>query len=97
MNRDKIIGALLFVCGIIGIIIYGWLIFLTELRVKLLVLQITAFIAVSVVFGILAWIGYTLITTPSPKSVDEIEREIEKELKKLEQEIKEEEREKKDR
>ena len=41
------------------------------------------------VLGILAWIGYTLITTPPPKPVEEIERELEGELKELEDEAKE--------
>ena len=52
----------------------------------LLILQITGFIAVAGVFGILAWIGYTLATTPPPKPIEEIEKEIEAELKKLESE-----------
>jgi predicted DNA-binding transcriptional regulator len=39
------------------------------------------------VFGILAWIGYTLATTPPPKPIEEIEKEIEEELKKLEMEM----------
>jgi predicted DNA-binding transcriptional regulator len=39
------------------------------------------------VFGILAWIGYTLATTPPPKPIEEIEKEIEEELKKLEKEM----------
>jgi len=37
----------------------------------------------------LAWIGYTLATTPPPKPVEEIEKELEEELKKLEEEVKE--------
>ncbi|MFZ8793387.1 MAG: transcriptional regulator, partial [Acidilobaceae archaeon] len=37
--------------------------------------------------GILAWIGYTLATTPPPKPIEEIEKEIEEELKKLEKEM----------
>jgi predicted DNA-binding transcriptional regulator len=36
------------------------------------------------VFGILAWIGYTLATTPPPKPIEEVEKELEKELKDLE-------------
>jgi len=41
---------------------------------------------VAVVLGILAWIRYTLSTTPPPKPVEEIGRELEGELKKLEDE-----------
>jgi predicted DNA-binding transcriptional regulator len=40
-------------------------------------------IAVAGLGGILAWIGYTLATTPPPKPIEEIEKEIEKELEKL--------------
>jgi len=39
--------------------------------------------------GILAWIGYTLATTPPPKPIEEIEKELEEELKKLEKELQE--------
>jgi predicted DNA-binding transcriptional regulator len=40
-------------------------------------------IAVAGLGGILAWIGYTLATTPPPKPIEEIEKEIEKDLEKL--------------
>jgi predicted DNA-binding transcriptional regulator len=64
------------------IIVYGWIVFFTEW--SLLLLQITGFIVVLGVFGILAWIGYTLATTPPPKPIEEIEKELEKKLKDLE-------------
>ena len=38
-------------------------------------------IAVAGILGILAWIGYTLATTPPPKPIEEIEKELEQELK----------------
>lgn len=71
-----------------GIILYGWLLFMTPYGFFLI--QLTAFIAVVGVLGILAWIGYTLATTPPPKPIEEIEKEIEEELKKLEEEGKKE-------
>ena len=74
------------------ILVYGYLVFLTEYWK--LILQLTGFIAIAGVFGILAWIGYTLATTPPPKSIEEIEKELEEELKKLEEEVKKEEEEK---
>lgn len=89
MASDKVIGGLLLVVSIIVIIAYGWLVFLTNYA--LLLLKITGFVAVAGVFGILAWIGYTLATTPPPKPIEEIEKEIEEELKKLEEEMKKEE------
>ena len=87
MNRDQVIGALILVASVIGIIVYGWILFFTEWTI--LLLQITGFVAVAAVLGILAWIGYTLATTPPPKPVEEIEKELEEELKKLEEEVKE--------
>ncbi len=90
MSRDQIIGVGLLIVSIIVIIVYGWLVFFTKW--SLLILQITGFIAVAGVFGILAWIGYTLATTPPPKPIEEIEKELEEELKKLEKEMKEEEK-----
>jgi len=50
----------------------------------LLTLQVSAFLAVAFAFGILAWIGYTLATTPPPKPIEEVEKEIEKEVKETE-------------
>jgi predicted DNA-binding transcriptional regulator len=81
MSKDQVIGALLMVLAVVVIIVYGWMVFFTEW--SLLLLQITGFIVVLGVFGILAWIGYTLATTP-PKPIEEIEKELEKELKDLE-------------
>jgi len=85
------IGGILAAGSVAGILVYGWLIFLNEPWVSLLVLKLTGFIAVAGVLGILAWIGYTLATTPPPKPIEEIEKELEEELKKLEKETKEEE------
>lgn len=85
MSRDQVIGYLLLAASAVVIIVYGWLVFATEYA--LLILKLTGFIAVAGVFGILAWIGYTLATTPPPKPIEEIEKEIEAELKKLEGEV----------
>ena len=88
MSRDQVIGALILIGSIIGIVLYGWLVFLSPWI--LLVMELTGFIAVAGVLGILAWIGYTLATTPPPKPIEEIEKELEEELKKLEAETAEE-------
>jgi len=87
VSRDQVIGVLLVLVGIVGIILYAWLVFLTDW--SYLILQLTGFVAVAGVLGILAWIGYTLATTPPPKPIEEIEKELEEELKKLEEETKE--------
>jgi len=78
LSKDKALGVLLVVAGIIGILVYGWLVFFTGWWA--IVLQITAFVAIAAVLAIIAWIGYTLATTPPPKPIEEIEKEVEKEL-----------------
>ncbi|MEM2739754.1 MAG: transcriptional regulator [Candidatus Bathyarchaeia archaeon] len=82
MSKDQAIGAILLVGCILGILVYGWLVFASQWA--FLTLQITGFIAVAGVLAILAWIGYTLATTPPPKPIEDIEKEIEEELKKIE-------------
>jgi len=80
MNRA--IGVGLMAVGVIGILLYGWLVFFSPWQV--LILQLTAFVAVAAVFGILAWVGYALITTPPPKPIEEIEKEVQKALEEIE-------------
>jgi predicted DNA-binding transcriptional regulator len=84
VSKDQALGFGMMIISIVVILIYGWLVFLSEY--SLLILKLTGFIAVAGVFGILAWIGYTLASTPPPKPIEEIEKEIEEELKKLESE-----------
>ena len=71
MNRDQLVGALILIISIIGILVYEWIVFFTEW--VLILLQLTGFIAVAAVLGILAWIGYTLATTPPPRPIEGIE------------------------
>jgi len=82
VGKDQAVGALLLIAGVLGIVVYAYLVFLTEYA--LLVLKLTGFVAVGGVLAILAWIGYTLATTPPPKPIEDIEKEIEQELKKEE-------------
>lgn len=81
MNRDQGIGMLLLIGSIVGVILYFWLLFLSAWGH--LILQLTAFIAVGFVLFILAWIGYTLATTPPPKPPEEIEKELSKEAREV--------------
>jgi predicted DNA-binding transcriptional regulator len=92
MSRDQVIGILLMLVSIIIIIAYAWILFFTEWT--LLLIQITLMIAVIAVLGIIAWIGYTLATTPPPKPIEEIEKEIQQELETLEKQGEESSREK---
>ena len=49
-----------------GILVYGWLLYMFAM----MVLQLTAFLAVAAVLVILAWIGWTMATTPPPEPID---------------------------
>jgi len=80
LNSDQILGAFILVGSIIGVVVYGVLLY----YIPIWTLQVSAFLAVVFAFGIMAWIGYTLATTPPPKPIEEIEKEIEKEVKETE-------------
>ena len=84
MSRDQTVGVLLCLGSVLGILAYGWLVFASEWA--MLTLQLTGFIAVGVVLGILAWIGYTLATTPPPKPIEAetSEAEVKEEFKREE-------------
>ncbi|MEM1550833.1 MAG: transcriptional regulator [Candidatus Bathyarchaeia archaeon] len=85
MHKDQIIGATLLAVSIIVIVAYVWLVFFPPLRgVDLFLLKLTGAVAVVGVFAIIGWIGYTLATTPPPKPIEEIEKEIESEFKEAE-------------
>jgi len=66
MNKDQSIGVIILVAGVAGILLYAWLIY----TFPLIVLQITAFLAVAAVLVILAWIGWTMATTPPPAPLE---------------------------
>ena len=66
MNKDQGIGVLLLVASIVGVIVYAWLLF----AYAIVVLQITAFVAVAAVLVIAAWIGWTMATTPPPAPLE---------------------------
>lgn len=68
MANDRAIGGAILGGSILGIIVYGLLIWYWPLAV----LEITAFVAVLVLLAILAWIGYTMATTPPPEPITDI-------------------------
>lgn len=76
MNKDQGLGVVILIASILGILVYGGLVFFAGLVISIWVLRITAFIAVAGVLAILAWIGYTLATTPPPQPIEELEKEL---------------------
>jgi len=75
VSKDQGLGALLLIASVVGIVLYGWLVFMSEW--SLLALQATGFIAVAGVLGIAAWIGYTMATAPPPQPLEDLRAESE--------------------
>jgi len=86
LNSDQVLGAFILVGSVIGVVVYGALLFLLGETISLLTLQVSAFLAVAFVLGIMAWVGYVMATTPPPKPIEEVEKEVEKEVKETETE-----------
>jgi len=71
--NDRAMGGLI-LGGSLGFgAIYAWLLLLSPW--SYIGLVVTALIAVLGVLGIVAWIGYTMATTPSPKPIEDLPEE----------------------
>ncbi len=68
MKKNQITGIIILIASILGVIIYGWLLFFTAWTT--MVLQISFFIAVVAILAILSWIGWTKATAPTPKPIE---------------------------
>lgn len=68
MVNDRIVGGGILLVSIVGIIVYAWLLVYHWVDT----LRVSAFLAVALLLGILAWIGYTMATTPPPEPITEI-------------------------
>ncbi|MFB0543627.1 MAG: transcriptional regulator [Candidatus Bathyarchaeia archaeon] len=77
-------GAGILLGSLLGGVLYFYLLFLSPW--ELFTLQLTAFLAVAAVFVILAWIGYTLATTPPPMPIEDFTESLEEEPEKEEEE-----------
>ena len=64
MAKDRAIGGGLLAGAVIGVLLYGWLMFFSGYST--FVLEITAFVAIVAILAILGWIGYVMATTPPP-------------------------------
>jgi predicted DNA-binding transcriptional regulator len=68
MANDRALGGAILFGSIAGIIVYGILLYLWAT----IILEITAFLGVVVLLGILGWIGWTMATTPPPEPMPEM-------------------------
>ena len=68
MANDRTVGGGIFAGSVLGILVYAALLYYSPL----FILEITALLAVALLLGILAWIGYTMATTPPPEPMTDI-------------------------
>jgi len=66
VSKDQAYGALILAGSLAGLAVYAWLLY----ALPMVILQITAFLAVAAVLVILAWIGWTMATTPPPEPIE---------------------------
>ena len=66
MNKDQVLGVGILIVSLVVIAVYAWLLY----SYALIVLQITAFLAVAGVLVIMAWIGWTMASTPPPAPLE---------------------------
>jgi len=71
--NDRVLGGGILLGSLVGLALYFYLIFVSPW--SFLVIQISAFAAVAAVLVIVAWIGYTLATTPPPKPIEDLDLE----------------------
>jgi predicted DNA-binding transcriptional regulator len=68
LANDRLVGGGILAGSLAGIVVYGLLmVFASQIT-----LVVTAFLGVALLLGILAWIGYTMATTPPPEPITEI-------------------------
>lgn len=69
---DKTTGMILLIGSIVGIIVYAYGLWFFAIPV----LQITAFIAVATLLGLIGWIGYSIATASSPPPLPETNEDL---------------------
>ena len=72
--EDRTTGWIILLGSVLGIVIYFYLLFLSPWCD--LTLKVSAFAAVGAVLLIIAWIGYTLATTPPPMPLEDLNLEM---------------------
>jgi predicted DNA-binding transcriptional regulator len=77
MADDRTLGGIILVGSLTAIVIYFWLLFVSPWA--WLTIKVSAFVAVGLVLLIVAWIGYTLATTPPPMPLEDFDLESESE------------------
>ena len=74
MNKDQTLGWAVLLGSITGVVLYYYLVFMSAWA--LLTIQVSAFLALGSVLVIVAWIGYTIATTPPPEPFEDFDEEL---------------------
>jgi len=82
MEKDQVYGWLILLLSIVVIVVYIWAVFLASVDIQNLTIRLTGTAAITFGFGIMAWIGYTLATTPPPEPIEIPEAEMKPEPEK---------------
>ena len=72
---DRSLGVLILFGSIVGFAVYFYLVFMSPWL--MLVMQVSAFLAVTAVLVVVAWIGYTTATMPTTDFVEMSMEELE--------------------
>ena len=72
----KSLGVFLIAISVLAIATSAYGLFLSPY--SLVLLKVMVFLIVTAVFGLLGWLGYSMIKLPQPKELKEVETEIEK-------------------
>jgi len=68
---DRVLGAGILLGSFLGVACYFWLLFLSPWA--WLTIQLSALLSVAAVLVIVAWIGYTMATTPPPVPLEDFD------------------------
>jgi type VI protein secretion system component VasK len=82
VSKDQTIGGLIFtVCLIVGVLYAVGLFYFGDVSggwsIEFWLVAIPVFLAFIAIMAIGAWIGWTMATTPPPKPIEDITKEIE--------------------
>ena len=77
MNKDQFLGVGILLGSLLGVAVYFYLVFLSVWDA--LTVKVSAFAAFGGVLFIVAWIGYTMATTPPPTPMEDFAGSVEEE------------------
>jgi hypothetical protein len=66
LDKHRATGVVLLLSSVLGIAAYAWLLFLFPV----IVLKLTAFLGVTAILVMFAWVGWTLVTSSPPEPID---------------------------